>query len=375
MEPVKPSVMLPHIKDFPRILREHTEPWAGIVRNVISKEEATSLNRIYILGDGDSFHASLSADMALNTIAEVPCEPYSAQRFLDYKVDWLPVDHPNGTLVVGVSASGTTRRVIDSLEKAKSKGAITIGLTGRPDSAITKVADRVICAELPAMGPAPGMRSYLGSLLGYYLLAIRIGELRGNLNAADAANAHQELVDLGNVLEATIESVEEAAKTAAKKLADSSILVFIGSGPSYGTAIFSAAKVIEAAGVFSMGQDLEEWTHVEFFAYPQDTPTFLIAPPGKSHWRAIELADMVKSFGRRLVAVVNEKDHEIIQHADFVLPVIGDVREEFSPLVYHVAADYFSCYLTDYLGRHLFQSDNDEFQQANRRYLARDRIK
>ena len=123
-----------------------------------------------------------------------------------------------------------------------------------------------------------------------------------------------------------------------------------------------------------MGQDLEEWTHVEFFAYPSDTPTFIIAPPGNAHWRAIELAEMVKNYGRRLVAVVKHDNHRIIEHADFTLPVIGDVREEFSPLVYHIAADFFACFLAESTGRHLFQSDNAEFQANNRRYLARDRM-
>lgn len=375
MEPLKPSVMLPQIEDLPNVLRQNIKVYAQIVENVITRVEAESLNRCYILGDGDSFHASLSAEMAFNTIANVPCESYSAQRFLDYKVEWLPVDNPNGTLVVGVSASGTTRRVISSLERASEKGTITIAITGRPDSAITKVTERVICTELPNMGPAPGMRSYMASLLGYYLLSIRLGELRGYLQMDESANTRQELMDLSEVLQATIKAVDKPAKAAAEAFSDSPVIVFIGSGPSYGTAIFSAAKVIEAAGVFSMGQDLEEWTHVEFFAYPQNTPTFLIAPPGNSHWRAVELADMVKSFGRRLAVVVMENDTSITQYSDIVMPVIGKVREEFSPLIYHVAADYFSYYLTKILGRHLFQSDNESFQEANRRYLARDRIK
>jgi glucosamine--fructose-6-phosphate aminotransferase (isomerizing) len=84
---------------------------------------------------------------------------------------------------------------------------------------------------------------------------------------------------------------------------------------------------------------------------------------------------MVKSYGRRLAAVVKEDDHEITGHADFVIPVVGEVREAFSPLIYHVAADYFSCFLTETLGRHLFQSDNEPFMEANRQFLARDRIR
>jgi glutamine---fructose-6-phosphate transaminase (isomerizing) len=50
------------------------------------------------------------------------------------------------------------------------------------------------------------------------------------------------------------------------------LMVFAGSGPSYGTVLFSAAKMIEAAGVFAMGQDLEEWRHVEGLAYPTTCP-------------------------------------------------------------------------------------------------------
>ncbi len=374
MNPLKPSVMIPQIKDFPKIIREHIEPWGRMIQGVLTKDEAQALNCIFITGDGDSFHASHSAEMAFHTIAGVPCEPLSAQRFLNYKVEWLPVYEPGRTLVIGVSASGTTRRLIDSLERANARGAITIGLTGRQGSALTKVANRVICVDLPAMGPAPGMRSYIGSLLGLYLFAIRIGELRDNLNQEEIKSLYKELSNLSEVMDATIGAVEEPARDAAEALKASPILVFIGSGPSYGTAIFSAAKVVEAAGVFSVGQDLEEWTHVEFFAYPTDTPTFIIAPPGKSHWRAIDLADMAKNYGRRVVVVVKKDDHRIIKHADFVLPVIGNVREEFSPLVYHIAVDFFACFLTESVGRHLFQSDNMEFQAYNRRYLARDRI-
>jgi len=345
-----------------------------MIQDVLTRDEAQALNSIFITGDGDSFHASHSAEMAFQTMAGVPCEPLSAQRFFNYRVEWLPLYRPGGTLVIGVSASGTTRRVIDSLQRANAQGAITIGLTGRRESALTKAANRVICVDLPSMGPAPGMRSYIGSLLGLYLLAIRIGELRDHLDQEEVKSLYGELANLSEVMDATIRAVEKPARDAAEALKGSAFMVFMGSGPSYGTAIFSAAKVIEASGVFSVGQDLEEWTHVEFFAYPSDTPTFIIAPSGNSHWRAIDLADMAKNYGRRVVAVVKEDDQRIIKHADFVLPVIGDVREEFSPLVYHIAADFFACFIAERLGRHLFQSDNAEFQANNHRYLARDRM-
>ena len=127
--------------------------------------------------------------------------------------------------------------------------------------------------------------------------------------------------------------------------------------------MFSPAKVDEAAAVLAVGQDLEEYWHVERFVLPANLPVFLIAPPGRSHWRAVQLVDTIKRAGRRFVAIVKEGDRELTS-ADFVLPVVGEVREEFSPLVYHIAADLFASYLADALGRKLFQTDNPAFREA-----------
>ena len=63
------------------------------------------------------------------------------------------------------------------------------------------------------------------------------------------------------------------------------------------------------------------------------------------------------------MAIAKDDDHEMTS-ADFVLPVVGEVREEFSPLVYHVAADLFASYLADALGRKLFQTDNPAFRET-----------
>ncbi len=149
-----------------------------------------------------------------------------------------------------------------------------------------------------------------------------------------------------------------------------SALVMVGSGPSYGTALFSAAKVVEAAGILAIGQDLEEWWHIERFAYPVDMPVFVIAPPGRSYWRAGDLAATAHALGRRVIAVTHKDDTEVTRHAHTVLPVQGQVREEFSPLLYHLFANYVAFYIAARLGRSLFQSDRPELPQLVDGYYA-----
>lgn len=360
MEPMKPSVMVDQVKDLANVMREQTRPFDRIIRDALTPLEYRSLHRVYTVGDGDSFHATMATEMAFENIARIPSEPMSGMRFLEYGADFIPTAFPNDTLVVGISASGSTLRVAQAIERARkvSANVITAAITGNIEGIVGKAADRKVSVKLPDLGKSPGIRTYAASLIGLYLLAIRIGEIQEKYHQTEANDLRSELISLADIVDTTVKAVEKPARQAAKALKDAPVMVFAGSGPSYGSALFSAAKMVEAAGVFSMGQDLEEWAHVERFAYPSDTPTIIIAPPGRGYWRAAELAMTAKELGRRVIAVVKEDDKEVTQFADMVLPVVGNVREEFSPLVYHVFANLFASFVAEGLGRMLFQTDN-----------------
>lgn len=360
MEPMLPSVMQNQVNDLPELLRSETKNFDRNIRMLFTPLEVLSLARLYLVGDGDSFHASLASEMIFESIARINCEPISAMRFLEYTADFIPTNFPNDTLVVGTSASGGTQRVAQSLDRAQKKSPyiITAALTGNPESLVAKSAQRVLSAVIPDMGRSPGIRTYAASLMNLFLLAIRIGELKNQYHNTEANSMRKEMVDLSVVIEKTIPMLERPTSEAAEAFKGAPVMMFLGSGPSYGTAMFSAAKVVEAAGIFAMPQDLEEWAHVERFTYPLDTPTVVIAPPGRSYGRALDLVKTAKQIKRRIIAVVREGDTEIAPLADFVFPVAGDVREEFSPLVYHVAANLFAMKLAEGLGRTLFQTSD-----------------
>jgi glucosamine--fructose-6-phosphate aminotransferase (isomerizing) len=370
MEPLKPEVMIRQVEGLAGDLRALTRPFDQQIRTVLTPLEWRAVKKVYLTGDGDSYHASCAAEMAFEAIADVTCAPMSAQRFLDYGATWMRHAAPYQTLVVATSASGGTKRVVQAIERAKERGALTIALTGTPNSAVTQVADRTIVVELPQKQRSPGIRTYQASLMGMLLVAIQLGEMR-NTYPQDEANAlRQELVALADVVDATTDAIKERCREVADMIADTPTMVMVGSGPSYGTALFSAAKVVEAAGIFAIGQDLEEWWHVERFAYPVDMPVFVIAPPGRSYWRAGDLAATARALGRRVIAVTHKDDTEVTRHAHIVLSVQGDVREEFSPLLYHLFADYVASYIAARLGRSLFQGDRPELLQSVNEYYA-----
>ncbi len=356
MEPMHPEVMIRQINDVPVVTRQQTHRFDENLRSALSPAERAAIHQVYITGDGDSYHAARAEEMAFENIAKLRCEPMSAQHFLDYGAEWMQ-NEGRDTLVTAISASGRTERGLQCLVRARESKALTLALTGTPGSPFTETGERVVTVDLPDFGPSPGIRTYNASLMGLIVLALRLGEARGAYKGGRVQELLDEVAGLAGMMQATLEAVQAPARAAAEAWQDAPMMMWLGSGPSYGSALFSAAKVIEACGVFAIGQDLEEWAHVERFAYPDDMPVVLIAPPGRSHWRAVKLAEQIKSLGRRLGVVVQDGDTEITRHADYVFPVMGEVREEFSPLVYHFPSNFFAAYLAGNLGRMPFQSD------------------
>jgi len=373
MEPLKPEVMFRQVAGLAGDVRQLTRSFEQQVRAALTPSEWRAVKKIYLTGDGDSYHASCAAEMAFEAIAGVDCEPLSAQRFLDYGAAWMRPAPPHQTVVIATSASGGTERVVQAIERAKENGALTVALTGTPNSPVMQAADRSVVVELPHKERSPGIRTYQASLVGMLLAAIQLGELQDRYAQEEAERLRRELVDLADAVDATTSAIQAGCREVADMIAASPVVVMLGSGPSYGTALYGAAKLIEAAGVFAMGQDLEEWWHVERFAYPVDMPVCVIAPPGRSHWRAESVAATARGLGRRVIVVTHRDDTQVSRHAHIVLPVQGEVREEFSPVLYHLFASYVAAHVAERLDRCPFQSDRPELLRSINEYFASQR--
>ncbi|WP_433498532.1 SIS domain-containing protein [Sphaerimonospora sp. CA-214678] len=155
-------------------------PAAEHVEMLLDDPRWATVSRIYLTGDGDSFHASLASELAFESLANVPCEPLSALRLLRYGAVWdEPHVLPAGTFVIATSASGRTERVLQALERVREHGALNLAITATPDSAITRAADHSLVLPLAGAKPSPGIRTYQASLLGLTLIAIGLGHRRG----------------------------------------------------------------------------------------------------------------------------------------------------------------------------------------------------
>lgn len=362
MDPINPEVMIKQVAYSSELLRNDFKEIDQNVRNCFCEEELKTVQRVYAMGDGDSWFAAMALEMAFREFAKVEYLPLNAMQFQSYSADTIPLDFPKSNLIIGISASGSSTRVVESIEKVqKISSQLNIaGLIGKIDSKLGKISPKVMHAKIPQFGPCPGILTYMASLLGLYSLALYMGEVKGHLSKAEVESKKRDILNVADVIDKSIPAWLDLSKEAAQFVKGADFISFAGSGPGYGTACFSGAKVVEAAGVFSPAQDLEEWAHVEGLAYPVDFPVFLIAQKGKGYWRAEKLAEYQKILGHKLIIVAESEDTPLKKKADFFLPVAGRVPEEFSPLVYFIPSCIFASYLARGLDRLPFLAHDEE---------------
>jgi glutamine---fructose-6-phosphate transaminase (isomerizing) len=354
------NAMVAQVRSLPALIREMVPVLDDAVRKTLDHKLCLSVKRVYVTGCGDSHHAALASELAFETLAARPTEPMSALQFARYAAAYLPPTGPGTNLVIGVSVSGEVARTTEALRLARQAGASTLALTATPGSRLAAAAELVVLSTTPPFPDppgehVPGVRSYLANQLGLLLTAVRIGEVRGHLNWGAATAARRDILALADAAQRTVDACDRQAHALAEEWRDAADFVFVGGGPNYGTALFSAAKVLEASGDGAVGQDTEEWAHLQYFARATATPTFFITAGERDLSRAAETAVAAKAIGRRVVAVAPGSAATLRDVAARMLPLAEGVPEMFSPLVAAMPGELFAAYRAEILGEPFFR--------------------
>jgi glucosamine--fructose-6-phosphate aminotransferase (isomerizing) len=357
------QMMYSQIVSQPALLEEVFDRAEQRVRDVLSHFQGQQWRAIYTAGCGDSFYAGLACEMAFTRFCRLPVKALPAMHFARYEVD--NVSAP--AVLFGISNSGGVSRTIEAVAMARDAGIDTIAVTGNSTSRITQEAAATLAVTIPAMGRAPGIRSYTVQLLTLFLCALRLGEMRHVLSSEEAIRWRQRLRHVATSMEETIAANDAPIRRLVEHWRDEQDWVFVGAGPSYATALFSAAKLVESCGVHAWAQELEEWGHIQFFNRRARTPTCVIVPPGRSVDRALELLPYVKGIGRYTIAVASSEQPFLPTQVDMVLPVPHLADEVFSPLVYCLAGELLAYYMAVTRDTPFFCADRQGFSSGRDR--------
>ncbi len=333
------SALCRQVLSLPQLMREQYADLEPKTRSVLSTPEIFNIQRIVLTGCGDSYAALMAMKPAFEKYAKIRTEVVTAiDLSRDYERRNLGYA-PQSPLVIAVSNSGQVARVGEAVERCRKAGAFTLAVTGHEDSVLGQNAERILKLDIPKFESAPGTRSYMVCVLALYLLAIRIGEVRGRYTMDEARARRKEIPALADALEKALPAMDAQALETAKTFKDLSAYDFAGSGFEYAAAWFSMAKIFEATGSYAMCINTEEWLHMNFFMRgPEKIGTMIYAASeNKALSRTNETIGYALELGRPLLVVTDEERPDLAGRATvFIVPkakyLLAESLYQFAPV-------------------------------------------
>ncbi|GEJ55790.1 glutamine--fructose-6-phosphate transaminase (isomerizing) [Anaeromyxobacter diazotrophicus] len=314
----------------------------------LSEAQARGLERLVVVACGTSWHAGCSGAQMIEALARLPTEVELASEFRYSD----PIVGPR-TLVVAISQSGETADTLAAVKEAKRRGAPAIAICNVVGSAIPRE-----CAEAKEPGAPRGTlythagpeigvastKAFTTQLAALFLLAVRLGRLRGTL-AADAARTHLEALRQVPLWMDQVIRQEPSVMPVAKRCAQARDVLFLGRGAQYPVALEGALKLKEISYIHAEGYAAGEMKHGPIALIDEALPVVVLATKEPAYEKTLGNMEEVRARGGLVFAVVSEGDTlaaglaEValtVPHAPPLLaPLLSILPLQF--LAYHVA--------------------------------------
>jgi glucosamine--fructose-6-phosphate aminotransferase (isomerizing) len=302
--------------DFERVAREFVQRKPAVVRLVgHGSSDAATTYGVYAFG-------LLPAWAAMR-------DSISLSVYYDAQIDL------SGSVVVALSQSGETPDVVEYVEHARRRGALTVAVTNGAESGLGQAADVKLALAAGPEQAVAASKTYVNQLAALVLLA---GSVAGcGKEVADGLRVVSELMRVA------IESLERAVPQVANAFTYVGRMYAIGRGIEFATAREVALKLTETCRVAAEPLTATDLVHGPVAALDALFPVWTIASRDQSLAAVISAAERVREAGATLVASGNAAAE--IPDAAYTLPVPEPPLPILAPLLSVVAGQLFAAAL------------------------------
>lgn len=280
------------------------------LKGLLPLETMRGIKRVVITGCGDSYSAAgamLPSFRENSGIAlSAAPDPMEFCRFYT-KEETLKGFKPEEVLVIAVSASGGSARIVEIMDKGKRLGTNTMLITNNPESAGGKAAKTVFNAQTPPGCNSPGLRSYFASMLCLQALGAWFGVVKGTLDMNRFQGIKQLIVEHVKGFAPYYDAIDRQMFDLAGVWKEFDRFEIIGDWDEAYSAQFVEEKFIECAGVHCTHTNSEDWCHVNFFLKnPEGVGTVFHAPYRAENFdRVMDAVSAAVNIGRPTLVVTD----------------------------------------------------------------------
>ncbi len=314
--------MLKEIYEQPQSIRDTSlcriSPSGGVVFEDFSVPESVlrGARKAALIACGTSWHSCLIAKLWLEELARLPVEVDIASEFR-YR---NPIVGPD-TLFVAVTQSGETADTLAAMREAKKLGAKAVTICNVVGSTAAREADGVIYTHAgPEIGVA-STKAFTAQLTALFLLAVRIGTLRGIVDNEMAAFLLGELSAMPGKVEQTLSIMDEEMGRLARIFYKARDFLYLGRGYNYPVALEGALKLKEISYIHAEGYAAGEMKHGPIALIDEKMPVVVLAPSDDVFEKVASNIEEVRSRGGQVIAFTTDTDRRLEGKADYLYRV------------------------------------------------------
>jgi glutamine---fructose-6-phosphate transaminase (isomerizing) len=283
---------------------------------VFAESLLDGVRRIVIVGCGTAYHAGLLGRYAIEEWARVPVEMDIASEYR-YR---NPVVSPED-LVIGISQSGETADTLAAMRLARERGARVVAVTNTMGSQATRDADGTLFTRAGLEIGVAATKTFVCQVVVMYMLALRLAELRGELQAQRLAELVAEVKRLPHSIDEVLTRAGEQVRPVADAHSGSDFFLYLGRHAGLPVALEGALKLKEISYIATDAYAAGEMKHGPIALLDESTPVVCVATDSPVLEKVASNMQEVRARGAHVIAIATDGNETIAAQAESTIGV------------------------------------------------------
>ena len=296
------------------------------------------LKNIFIVACGTAMHAGMVGKYVIEKLARTSVTVDIASEFR-YRDPMLSRDD----LVIIISQSGETADSKAVLNLAKLRGAKTLAIVNVKGSSIAREADMVIYTHAGPEIAVASTKAYMVQLAVMYLFAFETAIAKGKIDETECRRLTAELVKIPDVIEKTINQVNDICQYVSTKLITADSLLYIGRGLDYALSMEGSLKLKEISYIHSESYAAGELKHGTISLITEGMPVIAVATQNTLLEKTVSNIKEVKARGAMTIVICDEEADIDREAADYLIR-IPKISQTLMPMVATVPMQLLAYY-------------------------------
>jgi len=334
--------MAKEIEEQPTTLKNCINEYVDKINNDINiynfPWDIKEISSVTLIGCGTAYHSCLMAKYWFeeNTSLDVTIDIASEFRYRKNRFK-------NDNLYIFVSQSGETADTYAALDLCNKNNMKTCSVVNVIESSIARDSKFVLPIHCgPEIGVA-STKAFMGQMLVLYILVLKLGILRNDLDKDLYLNKIKDLKTLPKLVEQTL-LTESKIQTVSSSFTDAKGSMFLGRGFSYPIALEGALKLKELAYVHAEGYPAGEMKHGPLALIEDGMPVVVLAPRDNYYKKTISNMQEVIARGAKVLLITNKSKDEVFSENIWETVLVESANDDLLPFLLTVPLQKLAYY-------------------------------